>query len=129
MSLKLRSAADARRFESFILHHTIVPVAAIHDSGDGLEIVFHHVVITGKSVDSSGAVGITIVYRRIAVQCGPPTCLRRVQPVRPRLHLFGHVHDQNGRMERFGTTFVNAAIGDDDDEDPNVSDRVHVIDR
>jgi len=57
---------------------------------------------------------------------GDPDLMQRVKQVRPRLHLFGHVHDQNGRMQRSGTTFVNAAIGDDD-EDPNLSDRVQVI--
>ena len=51
---------------------------------------------------------------------------KRVEVVRPRLHLFGHVHDNNGRMERFGTAFINAAIGDND-QDPALSDRIHVV--
>jgi Icc-related predicted phosphoesterase len=44
---------------------------------------------------------------------GDSLLLERVLVVRPKLHLFGHVHEQNGRLERGGTTFVNAAIGDD----------------
>lgn len=35
-----------------------------------------------------------------------------VARVRPRLHLFGHIHESHGRIERDGTTFVNAAICD-----------------
>lgn len=29
--------------------------------------------------------------------------------VRPRLHVFGHIHEAYGRLERDGTTFVNAS--------------------
>ena len=58
---------------------------------------------------------------------GDASLLARVETVRPKLHLFGHVHDQNGEVERFGTTFVNAAVGDDD-EDPDLSCKIHVLD-
>jgi len=58
---------------------------------------------------------------------GDKDLMKRVHLVRPRLHLFGHIHEQNGNMERFGTVFVNAAIGDND-EDPRLSERIHVID-
>jgi Icc-related predicted phosphoesterase len=58
---------------------------------------------------------------------GDARLLARLEAVRPKLHLFGHVHDQNGEMERFGTKFVNAAVGDDD-EDPDLSEKIHVLD-
>jgi Icc-related predicted phosphoesterase len=58
---------------------------------------------------------------------GDVALYKRVEVVRPKLHLFGHVHDQNGEMSRFGTRFVNAAVGDDD-EDPNLSQKIHVLD-
>lgn len=35
--------------------------------------------------------------------------LERVQAVRPRLHVFGHIHESAGVEEIDGTTFVNAA--------------------
>jgi Icc-related predicted phosphoesterase len=44
---------------------------------------------------------------------GDQLLLERVEVVQPSLHLFGHVHNQNGRIDTNGTTFVNAAIGDD----------------
>jgi Icc-related predicted phosphoesterase len=58
---------------------------------------------------------------------GDRALLERVTIVRPRLHLFGHVHDQNGRTERNGITFVNAAIGDERD-DPDPSGKIRVLD-
>ena len=36
--------------------------------------------------------------------------LRRVRQVRPRLHVFGHIHEAAGRYDVDGTTFVNASI-------------------
>jgi Icc-related predicted phosphoesterase len=38
--------------------------------------------------------------------------LERVQKVRPRLHLFGHIHEGYGVQEVGGTTFGNGAICD-----------------
>jgi Icc-related predicted phosphoesterase len=58
---------------------------------------------------------------------GDKDLLERVAVIRPTLHLFGHVHDQSGRMKRNGTTFVNAAIGDDVDA-PDPSGIICVID-
>jgi Icc-related predicted phosphoesterase len=58
---------------------------------------------------------------------GDASLYKRVEVVRPKLHLFGHVHDQNGEMSRFGTRFVNAAVGDND-EDLNLSRKIHVLD-
>jgi Icc-related predicted phosphoesterase len=36
--------------------------------------------------------------------------LRRVRQVRPRLHVFGHIHEAAGRFDVDGTIFVNASI-------------------
>lgn len=36
--------------------------------------------------------------------------LARVSALRPRLHLFGHIHSQHGIQTAHGTTFSNAAI-------------------
>jgi Icc-related predicted phosphoesterase len=42
---------------------------------------------------------------------GSDSLLRRVQEdVRPQVHLFGHVHDDPGTVERDGITFANAAV-------------------
>lgn len=41
------------------------------------------------------------------VGCGH--LLRELERVQPRLHVFGHIHESYGRMERDGTVFINAS--------------------
>jgi predicted phosphohydrolase len=41
------------------------------------------------------------------VGCGD--LLRELERVRPRLHVFGHIHEGYGRVERGGTIYVNAS--------------------
>ena len=38
--------------------------------------------------------------------------LLRVQDIRPRVHIFGHIHEGSGVIVRDGTTYVNASICD-----------------
>ena len=38
---------------------------------------------------------------------------KRVEKIRPKLHVFGHIHMGYGRTHRFGVTFVNACICDE----------------
>jgi predicted phosphohydrolase len=45
-------------------------------------------------------------------EVGCEDLLRRVEAVRPRLHVFGHIHEAYGRLERDGTLFVNASTCD-----------------
>jgi Icc-related predicted phosphoesterase len=40
--------------------------------------------------------------------------LQRIETVRPRVHVFGHIHEAAGVLEHQGTTFVNASICDVD---------------
>jgi len=49
-------------------------------------------------------------YDRPGVSYGCRDLAAAVDRVRPRLHVFGHIHDSVGREEQEGTTFVNAAI-------------------
>ncbi len=35
---------------------------------------------------------------------------KRVQEVRPQAHIFGHIHEAYGSLERYGTTFYNASL-------------------
>lgn len=39
--------------------------------------------------------------------------LQKVLEIKPRYHLFGHIHDAYGIQETRGTTFVNAALVDE----------------
>lgn len=41
---------------------------------------------------------------------GSETLLARVKDIKPRLHLFGHIHAAHGTLECGGTTFSNAAL-------------------
>ena len=45
-------------------------------------------------------------------QVGCADLLEAVGRIRPRLHMFGHIHEAYGRETRDGTTFVNASICD-----------------
>jgi len=38
--------------------------------------------------------------------------LRRIEEIRPRVHVFGHIHEGYGQLERDGTRFINAASVD-----------------
>jgi Icc-related predicted phosphoesterase len=40
---------------------------------------------------------------------GSATLFQRVSEVKPRLHVFGHIHEAAGRTDIDGTTFVNAS--------------------
>ncbi len=40
--------------------------------------------------------------------------LAAVHRVRPRLHVFGHIHQQYGMLHSAGTLFVNAALAGSD---------------
>lgn len=42
-------------------------------------------------------------------EVGDRELLARVTEVRPRFHVFGHVHESSGRETRQGTEFINAA--------------------
>ena len=45
--------------------------------------------------------------------CALPIDLRQVVEARPpRLHVFGHIHEGYGVVEKPGTTYVNASICD-----------------
>ena len=39
---------------------------------------------------------------------------KKVEEIRPRLHVFGHIHSGYGRQEKFGALFVNASNCDED---------------
>jgi Icc-related predicted phosphoesterase len=57
------------------------------------------------------------------VHLGDPELFEAVERVRPRLHLFGHIHGGYGIYESEHTTFVNAALlgpGGDIDKEPIV---------
>ena len=67
---------------------------------DELDILLTHCPPFGI-LDENGA-GVSI---------GCPFLLERVMQIKPRLHVFGHVHEGNGRVDREGISFINAAIG------------------
>jgi Icc-related predicted phosphoesterase len=42
--------------------------------------------------------------------CGSKSLLDSVIAVKPKLHIFGHIHEAYGVEERDGTTFFNASL-------------------
>lgn len=46
------------------------------------------------------------------VHVGCEELLKAVQHIKPKLHVFGHIHEGHGQVTVDGTTFVNAAIMD-----------------
>jgi Icc-related predicted phosphoesterase len=44
---------------------------------------------------------------------------KRVEEIRPQAHIFGHIHDGYGTVEKFGVKFVNASNCDEDYEPTN----------
>jgi Icc-related predicted phosphoesterase len=46
---------------------------------------------------------------------GCPQLLEKVDRIRPKLHLFGHVHEGYGQYEGGGTVFCNAAVSNSPD--------------
>lgn len=44
------------------------------------------------------------------INYGSPEILKRLTAVKPRLHLFGHIHAQHGTTKINGTTYSNGAI-------------------
>jgi len=44
------------------------------------------------------------------VRVGCQYLLERVREIKPPLHVFGHIHENHGRVEKNGTTFINASI-------------------
>lgn len=49
--------------------------------------------------------------RKQMIQVGCQDLLEAVQRVRPKVHIFGHIHEGHGAVPGPPTTFVNASIG------------------
>jgi Icc-related predicted phosphoesterase len=39
--------------------------------------------------------------------------LLRVYHVKPKYHIFGHIHEDYGRFNKYETTFINSSVLDD----------------
>ena len=45
---------------------------------------------------------------------------KKVEQIKPQLHIFGHIHYAYGKIEKFGTTFINASNCDESYEPTNL---------
>ena len=43
---------------------------------------------------------------------GCPHLKRKVREIKPKVHVFGHIHEGMGIEESDGTTFINASVVD-----------------
>lgn len=56
--------------------------------------------------------GILDETAREGLHVGCPSLLEKVKEIKPKIHVFGHIHEARGIHEEDGTTFVNAAAVD-----------------
>ena len=69
---------------------------------------------------------ITILDKSISGRlCGCEELLKRVTEIQPKVHVFGHIHEAYGMVEKSGTHFYNASILD---ESYRVKNKPFVID-
>ena len=45
---------------------------------------------------------------------------KKVEQIKPQLHIFGHIHYAYGKIEKFGTTFINASNCDESYDPTNL---------
>ena len=45
---------------------------------------------------------------------GSPSLMERVMQIKPKYHIFGHIHEGYGKYEENGTTFLNVSVLDGD---------------
>lgn len=57
-----------------------------------------------------GLPGEEHLVRDGTLHVGCQDLLKHLDRVMPKLHVFGHIHESYGREERFGVTYINAAI-------------------
>jgi Icc-related predicted phosphoesterase len=50
------------------------------------------------------------------IPCGCEELRRAVDRIRPKYHVFGHIHEEYGQTEKNGTTFINCSYMDQDYE-------------
>jgi len=75
---------------------------------DGIDILVTHGPPRGI-LDSTGL----DLHTRMVRHVGDAELLEAVKRIRPRLHVFGHIHSHPGMIEGEGTIFVNAVTCDD----------------
>lgn len=46
--------------------------------------------------------------------CGCPQLLKKIIEIKPKLHIFGHIHFSHGIFKNDNTTFINASICDEE---------------
>ena len=115
---------DFMRWFSALPYAHKIFVAGNHDAClygaviDGLDSNCHYlcnssVEIDGVDVLITHAPPYGILDRDGSIHYGSNELLSRVKAVRPRIHLFGHIHKANGLEESGGTVFSNAAMMDE----------------
>ena len=62
------------------------------------------------------------------IHYGSEELFSRISAVNPRLHLFGHIHSQNGIVKRDSTMFSNAAIMNADYTNQNSPNLIKIND-
>jgi Icc-related predicted phosphoesterase len=78
----------------------------------GEEIQQHWDLIPADSdiIVTHGPVFNRLDQTRKGDHVGCEDLLRKVQEVKPKVHVCGHIHEAYGRIDKDGTTFINASV-------------------
>ena len=88
-----------------------------NESADLVESVLQHIsdaLVRGESVkiSSFGTFGIRDkTFRGEVVGC--EDLLKRIQTIKPKYFIFGHIHEEYGIEKQGDTTFINASVLDE----------------
>ena len=85
----------------------------MEDCSSGRQKEFYEMIPDGVDVLITHAPPYGILDQDGSIHYGSNELLSRVTAVRPRIHLFGHIHKANGLEESGGTVFSNAAMMDE----------------
>lgn len=123
--LKIWGSPWTKRFEGMNPHCMAFTVDSDSDLSDKWDLI---PTDTDILVTHSPPYGILDYSMRSDEYCGSPSLktavLRRVVP---RLHVFGHIHENGGNADTYGpTTFINASIMNEDYEAVNKPVRIEI---
>ena len=66
---------------------------------------------------AKGIMDLTFTKEGNLFQCGCKSLLNTIKDIKPKFHIFGHIHDESGiynagefNVPKIGTTFVNASV-------------------
>lgn len=85
----------------------------MHDCVDGQQLKNYEHIPEDTDVLITHCPPLGILDEDGSIYYGSPELRERIARVRPRMHLFGHIHKQHGMLQEGNTLFCNGAIMDE----------------